>query len=124
MKQIIDIVADTSKSKKAYPIVDSVCEYIKQHLTEDISTSQLSETFNVSIYYLSHVFKAVTGTTITEYKNELRLTKAKLLLKDSDLNISEIASEVGFENSSYFTEVFSKSETISPQKFRRLHKKA
>ena len=73
--------------------------------------------------YLSHIFRAVTGTNIREYRNELKLTKAKLMLKNTDISIGQIAREVGFESISYFTEVFSKSETISPKEYRELHKR-
>ena len=45
------------------------------------------------------------------------------MLKNTDISIGQIACEVGFESISYFTEVFSKSETISPKEYRELHKK-
>lgn len=124
LNQIIDIVSGAARTEKGYPIVKSVCEYIKLHLSEDVSSAQLAEEFKISAYYLSHIFKSETGTTITEYRNELKLTNAKLLLKNSDLSVAQIASEMGFENASYFTEVFSKSEKISPKKYRELHKKS
>jgi YesN/AraC family two-component response regulator len=123
LEQIIGIIFGSSKTQKSYPIVEKVCAYIQNNLTEEISNEKLSEAFNISAYYLSHVFKFVTGITITEYKNEVKLTQAKLLLKNSDMSIAEIACNVGFNNVSYFTEVFSKSESISPKKYRELHKK-
>lgn len=123
LKQIVNIASGASGVQKRYPIVKQVCEYMKAHLSEELTNAQLATEFHISVYYLSHVFKSVTGTTLTEYKNELRLTRAKLLLKNSTLGISQIACEVGYENASYFTEVFSKSETISPKKYRQLHQR-
>lgn len=96
---------------------------MQDHLSEEFTNEQLSEAFHISAYYLSHVFKLVTGITLTEYKNEVKLTQAKLLLKNSDLSIAQIACNVGFNNVSYFTEVFSKSEKISPKKYREFHKR-
>ena len=122
LKQIVNIASGVSKVQKSYPVIERVCEYIKLNLTEEISAQQIADNFNISVYYLSHIFKTVTGTTMTEYKNELKLTKAKLMLKNSDLSIAQIAGEAGFKNLSYFTEVFSKSENISPKKYRQLHK--
>ncbi len=123
LKQIIDIVSGVSKPQTSYPIVDRICEYIDMHISEDISNSQIAKDFNISVYYLSHIFKSVTGTNIREYRNELKLTKAKLLLKNTDMSIGQIACDVGFESVSYFTEVFSRSEKISPKKYRELHQR-
>jgi AraC-like DNA-binding protein len=97
--------------------------YLNSHFTEIESMDEVCEELKISKYYLSHVFKAVTGTNIREYRNELKLTKAKLMLKNTDMSIGQIACEVGFESICYFTEVFSKSETISPKKYRELHKR-
>lgn len=119
--KIIDTIKKIPEKKNAFPVVEMVSKYINENLCEDITVSEISEKFNISIYYLSHIFKSVTGTTITEYRNELRLTKAKILLIKTDMNITDIAKEVGFNSSSYFTEVFSKSEKISPKKYRELH---
>ena len=123
LQQIINLVSDVSHPSKQYPIVDSVCQYIESHLTENLAVSQIAEEFHISVYYLLHVFKSITGTTITEYKNELRMTKSKLMLKNTDAPISQIAGAVGFEGVSYFTETFSRLEKITPQKYRQLHRK-
>ena len=123
LRQIINIVSGISKPQDSHPIVDRVLEYINSHISEDISNAEIATKYNISVYYLSHVFKAVTGTNIREYRNELKLTKAKLMLKNTDMSIGQIACEVGFESICYFTEVFSKSETISPKKYRELHKR-
>jgi AraC-like DNA-binding protein len=123
LEQIISITSGATKIQASYPIVEEVCAYIQKHLPEEITNEKLSEAFHISAYYLSHIFKFVTGITITEYKNELKLTQAKLLLKNSDWSIAQIACNVGFNNVSYFTEVFSKSEKISPKKYRELHKR-
>ena len=123
LKQIINIVSGVSKPADSHPIVDLVLEYINSHISEDISNAEIAKKHNISVYYLSHIFRAVTGTNIREYRNELKLTKAKLMLKNTDISIGQIACEVGFESISYFTEVFSKSETISPKEYRELHKR-
>ena len=84
-------------------------------------SKEIAEKLNVSIYYLSHVFKTLTGATVIEYRNELRLTKSKQLLLHTDKRIGEIALEVGFSNVAYFSEIFSRSEKISPSQYRNLH---
>lgn len=123
LAQIIELVTKAPMEKKNYPILDNICEYIAENLSKELTVSQIAESFNISVYYLSHIFKAETGTSITEYRNELRLTKAKLLLKNTDVSVSNIAEQVGFGNLSYFTEVFSRSEKISPTNYRKLHQR-
>lgn len=84
--------------------------------------SLLSERLNFSACYLQHIFKKYTGTTVVGYKNAQRILKAKLLLKGCDERIINIASECGFENTSYFTEVFTKQVGMSPTQYRKLHR--
>lgn len=119
--KIIDLLRKVPAPKEDHPIVTRVCEYIEAHLAEDLMVSQIAEKLNVSIYYLSHVFKTLTGATVIEYRNELRLTKSKQLLLHTDKRIGEIALEVGFSNVAYFSEIFSRSEKISPSQYRNLH---
>jgi AraC-like DNA-binding protein len=123
LTQIIEAIRKASHNKSADPIVDRIRGFIEQHLSEDIMLSQIAEKLGISVYYLAHVFKATTGTTVIEYRNELRLTRSKKMLIESDVSIARIAHEVGFESSSYFTELFTRSEKISPAKYRKLHRK-
>ena len=104
-----------------HPTVQRVVSYLEQNLSDDFSVAQVAEEMNISVYYLSHLFKSVTGITLVEYRNELRLTKAKQLLLGSEKTISEIAIACGFSNASYFTEVFTRSEKIPPREFRKYH---
>ena len=103
------------------PLVDAVTAYISQNYAEDISVASLAEQLQTSRYYLSHLFKAETGISVTEYRNELRLTKAKQLLIHSSASISDIALQTGFCTASYFSEVFLKSEKISTSDNRKYH---
>ncbi|MBO5784220.1 MAG: helix-turn-helix transcriptional regulator, partial [Clostridia bacterium] len=69
------------------------------------------------------IFKSVTGTSIISYRNEMRLTMAKKLLIQTDLSVTDIAVKVGFSSASYFSELFTKRENISPVEYRKYHKK-
>ncbi|MBE6549241.1 MAG: helix-turn-helix domain-containing protein [Ruminococcaceae bacterium] len=121
---IIDFIKRAPKRTDVeYPIVDKVKSYIDEHLCEDFSVSDIAQSINVSVYYLSHLFKSVTGTTVIEYRNEARLTKAKLMLINTDEAIGNIAESSGFGGSAYFTEIFTRSEKIPPTEYRRLNKR-
>ena len=91
-------------------------------MIDDISIPEIAEKLGISHYYLLHLFKSVMGTTIIEYRNTLRLTKSKFLLIGSEKSIADIATEVGFSSPSYFTEIFTANETISPTEYRKFHK--
>ncbi len=122
--KIIEFIRSSPEKKTdIYPIIDNAKKYINDHLCEDFSLSELADSMKISIYYLSHLFKSVTGTTIVEYRNELRLTTAKLLLINTNDPIGSIAQKTGFCSAAYLTEVFSKSEKIPPSEYRKYHKK-
>lgn len=123
-KSIIEFIRKTPETESdSNPVIDRVKLYIEETLAENLSVGEIAEHIGISRYYLSHLFKPVTGTTVVEYRNELRLTKAKLMLINSDCSISDIAQSVVFCSASYFTEVFVKSETVSPTEYRKYHGK-
>ena len=120
--KIIELIRSTPTVKpNPHPIIERITEYINHNLNEDMSINNIAKEMNISVYYLSHLFKQVTGISILEYRNELRLTKAKQMLIESRLSVNEIAIRCGFCNASYFAEVFSRSEKISPSQFRKFH---
>lgn len=105
-----------------YPIIERIKNQVESHLSEEFSLPGLAAEMNISVHYMSHLFKAVTGTTVVEFRNELKLTKAKEALINTDYSISEIAKKLGFCSSAYFSEIFFKSEQISPSEYRKYHK--
>lgn len=109
---------------KPDPVISQVIAHIEDNLTEDYPITSIASDLNMSVYYLSHLFKSVTGTSLVAYRNELRLTKAKKLLIDTNETISQIAGKCGFSSVSYFTEIFSRSEKVSPSDYRKYHAKA
>ena len=120
--QIIDQLRLAPKKKQELnPVVDRIKEYVESHLAEDIPVATIAQQMNMSVYYLSHLFKSVTGTTLVEYRNELRLTRAKLLLIRTEDPIQQIAQRTGFSSASYFTEIFTRSEKIPPSEYRKYH---
>lgn len=124
LREIIGFIRSCpAKEKEEIPIIEKAREFIDTHSNEDFTVSEFSEHMKISVHYLFHLFKHVTGTSIIAYRNSLRLTNAKRLLINTTKSISEIAQEVGFCSAAYFTEMFTRSETISPSEFRKLHQK-
>ena len=67
----------------------------------------------------SHLFKSEMGLPFIEYLTKVRMQKARAILKNSEESIAQVALEVGYQDQSYFTKVFKKSEAMTPKSFRR-----
>ena len=100
------------------PIVEKLKSEISSDLSSDITAAELAEKAGISLYYMLHIFKKEVGRTITEYRNMCRLEKAKNELVNSDKNVTSIALECGFANSSYFAETFKQSTRVTPLEYR------
>ncbi|WP_317050648.1 helix-turn-helix transcriptional regulator, partial [Clostridium neonatale] len=77
--------------------------------------------FNFSKEYLARYFKKKMGMSMQEYINYLRISNAKRLLCSSNLNIKEIAKELGFIDEKYFLKLFKKYENLTPKQFRNAY---
>ena len=106
------------KSSK-YQTIYNIADYISDHYAESISLDGLAGVFYLSKFYLSRSFKEVTGYGVNEYVNILRTKRAKQLLEETTLSVSEIAGTVGYESITYFEKVFKTYMSISPLKYRK-----
>lgn len=99
--------------------VQKALNYIDFNYTEQISLSLLSEIASTNANYLSTLFKKETGTTVTEYINQLRIHRSLPLLATTDLPINIVAEKVGFLDDNYYTRVFKKYMQKSPREYRK-----
>ena len=122
--EMIALVRSVSDIKiESFPIVETIKKIIMENQESDLSIKDIAKKAGISMYYMMHTFKKVTGTTITEYKTSLKIACAKKLLICSDKSILEISQECGFGSSSYFSKVFLQSEHVSPSEYRNMLKK-
>lgn len=98
---------------------DRAKEYVNEHLGERLLNDQIAQAMFLNVDYLNRVFKKETGMTLSEYISRKRVDLAKELLLGSDMTVSEIAMEVGFQSFSYFTKVFKKRTGKEPLKYRK-----
>lgn len=121
-KKVIEIIGLVRKAAtgagEPIPIVERVKAFIRENPDSDCSVKEIAKRLGVSAHYMMHRFSLVSGMTITNYKNEVRLEKAKKLLVETQLSVSDIAMECWFDNSSYFSEVFKQFEHVSPTEYR------
>ncbi|MEF3309150.1 helix-turn-helix domain-containing protein [Paenibacillus sp. GYB004] len=100
-------------------LLSAIMSYIDEHYNEDLYLDKIADKMNVSVKYVSRVFKEKTGMNITDYISQVRISKAKELLVHSDLPIGAIAEKVGIHNRTTFLRTFKKVEGLSPNDFRK-----
>ncbi len=93
-------------------------DFIDTHISEELSLSGISHALGVHPSYLSRRFKAEKGINLTQYINRKRIQRAKQLLLDKRLTITEVASSVGFNTIQNFGRVFKMLEGCSPSDYR------
>ena len=116
------IAVQTANSEP--PVITKAKEFIREHHTEDLSLGQVAAAVHTSIFYFCKLFRKVTGTTFTEFVSRTRVEKAKNLLLNPNLRISEIAYEVGFQSLTHFNRVFKNVVGESPTNYRERLPKA
>lgn len=94
-------------------------EYIDKHYMEPITLQSMGEALHISPYYLSHVFKQMSGYSPVQYLLRRRIGEAQTLLITTDLSITRIAEMVGYDTQSYFNLQFTKNVGMPPNKFRQ-----
>lgn len=94
-------------------------EYIDRHYMEPITLQSMGEALHISPYYLSHVFKQMSGYSPVQYLLRRRIGEAQTLLITTDLPITRIAEMVGYDTQSYFNLQFTKNVGMPPNKFRQ-----
>jgi len=92
--------------------------FVEECSAEELSLGKVAQAVNISANYLSEKFKQVTGVNFVHYVARIRFEKARDLLEKTDLRISEIAFEVGFQSLSQFDRCFKKLADRSPTEYR------
>jgi AraC family transcriptional regulator, melibiose operon regulatory protein len=100
-------------------MLQKVFDYLDENYKYDITAESVAKMCNLSYSYFSRQFKVLMGKTFTEYLNYIRITEAEKLLLSTDMNITQVALEIGFSTSSYFIQQFKHFKNISPKQFKK-----
>ncbi|KAF3884930.1 MULTISPECIES: AraC family transcriptional regulator [Nostocales] len=98
--------------------LQKVADYVHDRLNQDISLSEMAGVLNLSQYHFCRLFKQSTGVTPHQYLTRYRIDRAKQLLLNTELTITEITFELGFNNHSSFTRLFKQYTGVTPKTFR------
>ena len=125
---ILDILSSIDETNKASEVssrykISEILNYINDNYNKNLSLKETSEKFYLSYYYLSRLFKEVTGFTFVAYVNIIRVNKAKLLIDETDEKLEAISEIVGFGSQKQFVRVFKTLYGISPSKYRSITKR-
>ena len=123
---IIRLMRNTALAVPAEPQMISgnrqcaaVKRYIDLHFKEALTLDQLAEDAHMSKYYLSHAFKREYGVSPINYMIGKRIEESKYLLAETDLSMSQIAQLLGFSSLSYFSQVFRRTQAVTPMAYRQ-----
>ncbi len=100
-------------------LVNKAIDYMKNHYKSEITLSDLAMQSFISKNYFGRLFKAVTGTNVSDYIQYLRTDQACTLLKTTDMKVTDIALTVGFSDVKFFYEVFKKITGKTPGNYRK-----
>lgn len=99
-------------------IVRKAIQIVKSRFREDITLDNVAEELNISLFYLSKLFRKHTGTNFTEYLTQIRVEHSKKLLEAGELSVKEVAYAVGFNSQSYFSKIFKKYTGTAPSDYK------
>ena len=105
-------------SKKRMELA-AVKAYMDEHYTQKLTLDDLEAQFFINKYYLLKIFKETYGMTISSYLISKRITRAKQLLRFTQMTIDEVGCAVGMDGAGYFSRMFKKAEGISPKEYRK-----
>lgn len=104
--------------KNFNPLIENIKNYVEANLEYDMKISQIAKIFHYNEQYLGRLFKKETQMSFSNYISKQRIERAKLLLKETDASVINIALKVGFNNVTYFNRVFQKYLKKTPSEFR------
>ncbi len=99
-----------------------IVKFCYANYTNDMSLATVEQNLHLSKYYISHLFSSKIGMSFCDYINSLRVSHACKLLRGGDMSVTEIATEVGFNNLRTFSRAFAKFKNMSPGEYRRLRR--
>ena len=103
--------------------IDRIYKHVNQNFTEHISLDEIADKVSMTVPAFCRYFKRVTGKTFTKLVNEYRVVHATKLLSESQMNITDVCFECGFNNFSHFNKIFKEITGKSASKYRKELKK-
>lgn len=120
-KAVMKVSQYITLMKQRKSVVDTVKEYIEEHIGEELTRENFASLVFLNADYLAKLFKQETGVSLGNYVIERKMARAKQLLTETTEPVNRIAIEVGYTNFSYFTKLFRKTAGMPPNEYRKMH---
>ncbi|RKP54448.1 response regulator [Cohnella endophytica] len=119
MKEEYEHASRSRPDRSAKDLIDNVRRYLDERYMESIGSDKLQQVFGYNKTYISNVFSEVVGVPPGKYLAKLRIDKAIALINDrSELSLRQVAEQVGYEDSLYFSKVFKNATGLSPKEYK------
>ena len=120
LEKLVDTQLMQAKNAANYSLpVQEAIQYVEQHLQEPLGMREVAEQIHLNPSYFSALFKEQTGLTFSVYVTRSRLQKAKELLLQTRLSMTDISEQIGYQTPKYFIKLFKDYEGISPNQYRK-----
>lgn len=101
----------------ANTLLIAICDYLEKHVEHDLRFSEIQAHFNVSASVIKKIFREHMGCGVMEYFNRLKVDAAKEMIREEDLNFTEISERLAFNTPQYFTTVFRRVSGMTPTEY-------
>ncbi|KRF06792.1 two-component system response regulator [Paenibacillus sp. Soil766] len=118
MAQLVMDEVRKTRFSSGQQMMEAIRNYVEENFSYELTLASLADMFHLNETYLSGLFKQNVGVTFSDYVTRLRLNRALVLLKESELKLTEIATLVGYSSSSYFSTAFKKFYGKGPKEYR------
>ena len=119
-----ECIAESSAAARPHnETVERICAYLAANYQQKFSLTEVAAKFYLSPYYLSRLFRRVTGQSIVDYINNRRIEAAQKLLENTELSISAVAEQTGFASAAHFRRVFREVMGTGPLQYRKEQRK-
>ncbi|MFC5470951.1 AraC family transcriptional regulator [Cohnella suwonensis] len=115
-----EIIQYLARNQSEVNYGERIIRYLEEHFCEEIVFEDMAKEIGISYSYMRKIVYELTGKSLIDYTNLLRIEKAKQLLLESKLSITQIASEVGYYNVQSFNRFFRKYEGMPPRSYKAL----
>lgn len=116
----VDAILQDRRQAEKKP-VRAAKQYIQENFMRPISLEEVADFVGFNASYFSTLFKKESGKNFLEYLSEVRMNRAKELLKETNLTVANICSQVGYSDLKHFTQSFRKATGLKPNEFRKLY---
>ncbi|MFI3200367.1 MAG: response regulator [Eubacteriales bacterium] len=115
----VKLVENLEEEEDKHQKIQKAIEYVNEHYHEDMNMAVVSNAVSMNYTFFSETFKEETGKSFVDYVKTVRINMAKKILRDSCVQISRVAYEVGFKDEKHFSKTFKAETGMTPSEYKK-----